>query len=500
MRQRGNEAVSQVDSGFVNSSESTNLRVPNLWMEVLSENDVQRIHQATLEVIETVGVRFPSAQALDILEEAGAMVDRESQIARLPGQLVEEALAKAPPSYVLCARDPTLDLPLDGEHSYLSTDGCGVEVIDIETGERRRSTKQDVAESARVADYLPQIAFYWPIVAAQDCPSETRSLHELEAAWNNTTKHVQTECVITAREAQAAIEMAAAIVGGHEELRQRPILSIMQCTISPLGQDGGSLEAALVAAEAGLPVGFMTMASCCSTGPATLAGNLLVGNAEVIAASALIELAYPGTPIFYAAAQTAMDLRTGAYTGGGPEDYLFGAATNQLADFYGIPLSMGTFATGAKEPDWQAALDNALAGLMPVLTGADMLTGAGLLYGSRILSYEQLLMDCEIYDVVRATVRGIEVNDETLALDAIKSVGVRGNYLTHKHTLKHLKDRWVPNLVDRRTYSAWEEDGRRGAREWAHEKAKWILANHRPEPLDSKLQEELARIIAAMEK
>ena len=267
---------------------------PKLHLEeVLNQDDVHRIHQASLEVIETVGVRFPSDRALDILEEAGATVDRQSQIARIPGQVVVEALAKAPPSYVLCARDPALDLSLDGEHSYLSTDGCGVEVIDLETGERRRSTKQDVAESARVADYLPQIAFYWPLVAAQDCPPETRSLHELEAAWNNTTKHVQTECIITAREAQAAIEMASAIVGGRQELRKRPILSIMQCTISPLGQDGGSLEAALVAAQAGIPVGFMTMASCCSTAPATLAGNLVVGNAEVIAVSALIELAYP---------------------------------------------------------------------------------------------------------------------------------------------------------------------------------------------------------------
>ena len=472
---------------------------PKLHLEALSQDDVRGIHQASLEVIETVGVRFPSGWALDILEEAGAMVDRESQIARLPSQIVEEALANAPPSYVLCARDPALDLPLDGEHSYLSTDGCGVEVVDLETGERRRSTRQDVAESALVADYLPQIAFYWPIVAAQDCPPQTRSLHELEAAWSNTTKHVQTECIITAREAEAAIEMAAAMAGGREELRKRPILSIMQCTISPLGQDGGSVEAALVAAAAGLPVGFMTMASCCSTGPATLAGNLVVGNAEVIAASALIELAYPGAPIFYAAAQTAMDLRTGAYTGGGPEDYLFGAATNQLADFYGIPLSMGAFASGAKEPDWQAALDNAFAGLMPALSGADMLTGAGLLYGSRILSYEQLLMDCEIYDVIRATVRGIEVNDETLALETIKSVGVGGHYLTQQHTLKHMKDRWAPSLVDRRPYRAWEKDGRRGAREWAREKARWILANHRPEPLEPKLQEELARIIAALE-
>jgi trimethylamine--corrinoid protein Co-methyltransferase len=478
----------------INPIENSRLRMEAFG----SQADLVRMHEATLEIIETIGVRFPSTKALDILEDNGAKVERKTMVARIPGSLVETAMAAAPPTYTLAARDPEQDLYLDGAHSYLSTDGCGIEVLDLETGQRRRSDKRDLEQSALVADYLEAIAFYWPIVSAQDCPRESRSLHELEAAFNNTTKHVQTECVITDYEAHAAIEMAATIVGGREELRKRPILSIMQCTLSPLGQDGGSLEAALVAAEAGLPVGFMTMASCCSTSPATLAGNLVVGNAEVIAALTLIELAYPGAPVYYAAAQTSMDLRSGAYTGGGPEDYLFGAATNHLADFYKIPLNMGAFATGAKEPDWQAALDNAFAGLMPVLTGADMLTGAGLLHGSRILSYEQLLMDCEIYDVIRAMSRGIEVNEETLALDVIRAVGPGGHFLGQKHTRDHMRERWLPTLIDRRPYEEWERD-RRGARERARDKARWILANHCPEPLDPGVAAELRRIIAGVE-
>ena len=477
----------------------TPIVAPRLRLEVLSPADVRRIHGATLEVLETVGVRFPSTRALDILAEAGAQVDRKTMIVRFPGPLIESALAQAPATYTLAARDPALDLPLDGRHSYLSTDGCGVEVIDLETGQRRRSTKRDVAQSALVADALPQIAFYWPLVSAQDCLPASRSLHELLAAWENTAKHLQTECVITRREAEAAVEMAAAIAGGREPLRQRPVLSIMQCTLSPLGHDGGSLEAALVAAEAGLPVGFMCMPQSGSTAPATLAGNLVVGNAEVISALAFIQLACPGAPVFYAAAQTSMDPRSGAYTGGGPEDYLFGAATNQLAEFYRLPLSMGAFATGAKEPDWQAALDNTLAGLMPVLSGADMLTGAGLLYGSRILSYEQLLMDCEIYDVVRATVQGIEVNEETLALEVIRAVGVGGNYLAQRHTRRHMRRRWVPKLVDRRPYSVWEANGRQGARERARQRAREILATHQPPPLEPKLRAELQRIIQTVE-
>src|SRR5512136_725683 len=367
---------------------------PRLKLDILNDQDVRKIHTATLDVIESVGVRFPSQKALDIFEAHGATVDRNTSIVKVPGHVIEEALKLAPPTYTLAARDPALDLPLDGQHSYLGTDGCGVEVLDVITGQRRRSTLQDVADIARAADYLDAIAFHWTAVSAQDKSKETRSLHELLAIWNNSTKHVQTESIVTEREARASVEMAALIAGGRDELRRRPVLSNMQCTFPPLGQDGGSLEAALVSAEAGIPVGFMTMTSMVSTGPATLAGNLVVGNAEVISALAMIEMAYPGAPVYYAAAQTAMDLRTGGYTGGGPEDFLFGAATNVLANFYNVPLSMGAFATGAKQPGWQSAVENSLSAFMAVSTLSDMLQGAGLLHGSRIWSFEALVMDC----------------------------------------------------------------------------------------------------------
>jgi len=309
---------------------------------------------------------------------------------------------------------------------------------------------------------------------------------------------VQTETIVNEREMRAAVEMAAMLAGGREALRKRPVLSIMQCTISPLGQDGGSLEAGLVAAEAGLPVGYMTMASCSSTGPVTLAGDLVVGNAEVLGALVLMQMAHPGCPVYYAAAQTSTDLRTGAYTGGGPEDFLFGAATNVLADFYKVPLSMGAFATGAKEPDWQAGVDNSLSAFMAVSTLSDMLLGAGLLHGSRILSYEMLLMDSEIWSILQALYQGITVNEETLALDAIREVGPGGSFLAHKHTRRHMRERWQPTLMDRRPYNTWEAK-RDGAREWAREKAQQILKEYHPEPLEAGLRKELQRMIQRIE-
>ncbi|HNO85054.1 MAG TPA: trimethylamine methyltransferase family protein [Anaerolineales bacterium] len=472
---------------------------PKLKLEVLTKEDVLKIHNATLQIIEKVGVRFPSKRALEIWESVGAEVDHEKKIVRVKPQVIEDALKKAPPAYKLAARDPQQDLQLDGNHVNLGTDGCGVEVIDIHTGEKRTSCLQDVRDIARVADATEEVAFHWVAVSAQDAPVEARGLHELKAVWENSTKHVQTESIYNVEEAKAAIEMSAAIVGGRDKLRERPILSLMQCTAPPLGHDGGSLDAALLAAEVGIPTGFMTMAACATTGPTTMAGNLAVGNAEVVAATALLQIAHPGAPVFYAAAQTASDLKTGAYTGGGPEDFLFGAATNVLADFYNIPLSMGAFATGAKEPNWQAGLEGAMSSFMASVVMSDMLLGCGFLHGSRIWSFAEMMMDCEIFSIVHKMMQGIEVNDETLTMESIANVGPGGHYLAQKHTRKHMRELFMPQFMDRRPYSEWETK-KDDARDWALAKARKTLKEHQPDMLDERLSQELERIIKSVEK
>ena len=232
---------------------------PKISLSILDDGEIQQIHEATLDVIESVGVCFPSSKALDVLEKHGASVDRNSMIARIPGAVVEEHIKNAPAQFTLAGADPELDLPLDGNHSYLGTDGCGVEILDIVTGEKRRTNKRDLIDVSRVADYLEGIAFHWVAISAQDCPPNSRSLHELEAVWSVSKKHVQTESIVNEREMQAAVKMAEILSQGSD-LRNSSALSIMQCTLSPLGHDGGSLDAAMVSAEAGIPVGFMTMA------------------------------------------------------------------------------------------------------------------------------------------------------------------------------------------------------------------------------------------------
>ena len=381
---------------------------PRLWWDVLNPSELERIHEATLDVLETVGIRFPSERALDVLEKNGCEVDRATQIAKLPRAVVMEAVSQVPDSYVLAGRDPACDMLIDGKHCYLSNDGSGVFVWDHHTGEKRPSTKADAATSARFVDALPNISYYWgPVVTSQDVPPATKALHDAEAVFTNTSKHFQTVTTVGDKPARYLVEMAAAIAGGTDKLRERPILSFMQCAVDPLAHDGPNLEANLVAAEHGLASGFMPMPLAAGTGPATLAGNLVVQNAEALSGVVLLELAYPGVPAFFAGAPSVIDLKTGGYTGGSPEDYLLAGASTQLAHFYGVPMAMGTMATGAKEPDWQAAIDDSLSTFASVMTNADMMNGAGLLNGSKILSYPHMVMETEIYGIVQKVADGI---------------------------------------------------------------------------------------------
>ena len=473
---------------------------PRLRWDVVAAQDVERIDAAIMEILADVGVRFPLGRALDALERGGCRVDRAARTACLPETVVRAALAAAPRAPLLAAREPRCDLVLNGSACHLSNDGCGVWVIDPQTGERRTSTKADIADSVRFVDAVPQVSFYWgPLVTAEDVPLAVRPLHELEAVFTNTTKHFQAVDVVGEEMTRRAVEMARAVAGGSEAFRRRPIMSLIACPVDPLGNEAVSLEAALVAAEAGAPVGFLSLTLACGTAPATMAGNLVVNLAAVIADTVLIQLEYPGAPVFLAGAPSVMDLKTGGYTGGSPEDYLLAAAATQMAHHYGLAMNMGTMASGAKEPGWQAAVDGALSTLASVSAGAELMSGCGLLDGSKTLSYAQLLMEVEICGIVQKVVGGFEVSDETLALDVIRKVGPNGTYLAEKHTRAHMGDIWRPGVWDRTPYDAWLAAGRRGALENAEEKAREILASHAPEPLPDDVRAELRRLLERAE-
>ncbi len=467
--------------------------VPSL--RPLTPDALAAIRGASLRVLEQTGVAVDSASVRARLAAAGAVVDGER--VRFPAGFVESAVALAPGGYRLAARDPACDLTLDGRHGYLSVDGSAAEMLDPETDVRRPSTTADLVLVSRLADALPEIAFLWQGVEAGDAPAPVRPLHELRVQLVNSRKHVQLMTAVTPLAARGAVAMARAVAGGAAQLRARPILSSFQVSLSPLRFEGEALEAAVVYAEAGVPAGFVVMPIACATAPATPAGVVVQSNAEVLAGIAILETLVPGAPTFYGACSTTLDLRTALVACGGPEDLLFQAALAQLARSYGLPSSIGTFATGAKRADWQAGLENGLSGFVSLLAGAEMLSGAGLLHAARVFALDEMVLDAEIFGLLRHLAAGITVSDDDLAVDAIGEVGPGGNFLAEDHTLAHMRQLWRPRLFDRRTWEDWEAASQPEPRAAARDRVRALLASHSVPDLPDGVPAELDRIVAA---
>ena len=471
---------------------------PRENIEIINSSQIADIRAATLDVLETVGIHFPSEKALDVFEKHGAHVDRENQIVKFPSKLVEEAMAHAPRTYTLSGRSAGLDLLLDGKRSYFATDGSGTETIDFETGIFRSSTKADVAMMAKVSDYLSSISFYWPIVSAQDY-GKAGPLHELEASFLNTSKHVQSVTIIGEKLAKYALMMGEVLASGKDLLRKKPPISSLVCTIAPLAQDKEGIEGAMLYAEAGVPVGFMAMPNLGSTSPATMGGALTIGNAEVVSAMVLMQLVNPGAPVFHSILASMMDPRSGNYITGIPEKYLCNAAAVQLAHDWGVPSLGGAYSVDCPNPDsWQLGRDSVYTSLYTAMVGSDLVEGLGLIRAATLLMPEQIIYDDEIYHTHRVMAEGIGTSDEDIAVDIIKAVGPGGHFMGQKHTRNAMRNIWLPKLTHPNPVMT--ETPNPSIRERAREKFSKILNEHQPEPLPNDIGAELKRIMKAAEK
>ena len=452
---------------------------------------LDRIKQATLDILENVGVRVESERALTLLAEAGATVDRETQIAKLPPDMVLATHARAPRYFTLGARDAGCELTIADDTTYCTTDGCGVKVVDWETGELRVSTKADLARITRMQDYLSSISFWWPTVSAGDC-GETAQLHEIDAGWNNTVKHLQ-GMVNGARHARYAVEMATVIAGGAEELRRRPVLSDLIGTVSPLVLDHDGIEAAMVFAEAGVPVTFVTMPTLGTTAPATSAGAFALGSAELVAATVVLQLVAPGAPVAHSIMQSYADPRTGRFVSF-PLDGRGRYLATELAHHWGVPSEAACCGTDAKQSGtWQSAIEDGMDLAQFAWEGSDLAPSIGLLDVYTVFAPEELILGDDIYQRARYSIMDIDIDDETLALDAVAAVGPGGHYLGQKHTRTHLRHSFVPAI----THQAGPDGAFRDPLEVAREKAKWIDENYRPVPLAPDKAAELTKILAA---
>ncbi len=462
--------------------------------KTLSQSQLDTLKAGTLHLLEDVGVRFPSQKALQIFADHGADVDWESQIVRIAPDLVEKALSTAPRSFVLGGREPRFDLTLDGKNSYLSTDGCGTRIIDPETRQERRSRKEDVARMARISDALPLIGFFWPLVSAQD-HGLTAPLHECHAGLTNTLKHVRGGTTVHPMLASYLVEMATVVVGSEAERRKRPPICANICSIAPLSHDKHGIETALVYAEADIPISFMAMPTMGSTAPATPWGAMVSGDAEVVSAMVLMQLAYPGAPVFHSIEVSLMHPRTGGYVTGA--NIPFSTMTVQIGHNWNVPsLGGGGTSNDAKEIGWYSGSSAGLGAAFIPLSGGEICGYLGMLDGSMLLYPEQIILDHEICQAVYELFQEVEFDEADLALDIIKTVGPGSHFLRQKHTRRHIRDFLLSPISD----EIYINDRPRPSREIALEEFNRINETHHPEPLQDESLAELDRILAAADR
>lgn len=468
-------------------------------LEILSREQIEQIHGVSIEILEKIGVEFHHEKALEIFREAGAQVNEN--IVKIPEYLVKESISKAPRKFIWYARESRNNLEIGGPKVYYSGTYGHTFTLDLRSDERRPAVLKDVEEITKVTDALENIhAAGGMVVEPSDVRPEVSHLYVYLLMLKNTGK-----CVLGHAwgvKAKDCIEMAEIVVGGHEILLKRPFIATLINPTSPLKYGAEMIEGLLVYAEHNQPTMISPMIQAGATGPATLAGLLAQQNAEFLAGLTLAQLKQPGAPVLYGTASTIMDMRTGNPSVGAPEAGLIGAATTQMARFYGLPVRVSAGATDSKVPDIQAGYEKALTCLLVSLAGANfVMHAAGSLEYYLTISAAQLVIDNEILGWVSRALSGIDVSAEKLALDVIMKAKETGHFLAQRHTREHWRrEIWIPKITDRCTWSQWKSKGSRDLAAKAKEEAKRILAEHEPPPLDKEILRELQDFIERVEK
>jgi trimethylamine--corrinoid protein Co-methyltransferase len=452
----------------------------------LSDEDVKRIHEASLTILEQVGIEVQESECREIFQRAGARVDPDLNRVYIPREMVEEALQTARNEVLLAGRDPQHDMLLGGTRVYMGTGGAAVNILDPNTQHVRETTLADVANIGRLVDALDNIHFYLRACVARDIPSELLDVNTYYAAISNTTKHVTGNC-FTVESARDVLEMAAMIAGGMDSLRERPFISFITCwTVSPLRYAPETVEVLTEVVRQEMPVILSSAPQSGATSPAALAGSLAQINAEELSGITYCQLVKPGTPVLLGYVPSVSDLRTGNFVGGAPEFALMHAAVAQLGQFYNLPVYNSSGLADSKIPDIQAGYEKGITSVTAALSGANYIHhSAGLLESMLTVAYEQYVIDDDINGAVMRMVRGIEVTDETLSLDVIAQVCQGdGHFLGTQQSLELMNSEYYyPHTGDRQRRADWEADGGLDMWQRARQRARQILQTHQPRPI-----------------
>jgi trimethylamine--corrinoid protein Co-methyltransferase len=465
-------------------------------IQVLSEVERVQIHERSLKLLATTGMRVLSGRARKILKDAGAEVDKESQLVRFPRTLIEQSLDQAPKKFKLGGRRPGWDIEMNTGECTLLADGGAVSVLDWESGEIRPGNFDDWLAATHLIDALDEIGVYWNMVEGG---FSGNSLGDFVSYWRNVlkncSKHIQ-DSTDSLKKSKLLLEIMQIAFGSKETIRQTHPFSYLLCPMSPLVIDEAYTDAYLETIGYDIPAAVMPMPLMGTTGPASMVSTMLTANSEALAMLCLVQAATPGTPIIYAPIPQTIEPHTWRYTGGAVENSLFGAAVAEMGRHYSLPVEGSTGGTDQYYPGAQASYERAINWALPTVAWPDILVGPGLLGGSTILCLEQMVMDVEIFRRLARLHEGINTESDKWLEDTIAETGPGGNFLTQKSTLKAVREGiwYFSEMGFHGTYEKWKADGMPDIIDVIQSNVKDLLKDYQPLQLDARADRELERL------
>jgi len=443
----------------------------------LSPHGIKRMHKSVMRIIEEVGFEVHAPQGIELFKKAGAIVDEERKLVKVPAEKAIEIINRAPSKVKLCGQEKKHDAVLGGKKVFTGTGGTALHIYEPATGNRRKATLEDLINISQLVDNLDNIHILLLPTYPNEMAVEDIDVNRFFAGLNNTGKHVMGG-VYTQKGLQDVIKMAEIVAGSPEALRQRPVISVIACCISPLRIDEQYGSFMMEVASRGIPLVCPAEPLCGTTSPITLAGNVAIQVADSLAGVMLAQLVNPGCPVIFGSVASSSDLSDFKYITGSVEMGLLNAAGAQMAQFYRLPFYSTGGMSDSKTLDAQAGYESAITALLCALSGANFIhDSAGLMEFAMTACYEKYIIDNEILGMVMRAVKGIEVNDETVPFELIKEMGPGGNFVCAKHTRRYMRsEHYKPTLSDRSTRDNWKSNGARDISARATERVEYILA------------------------
>lgn len=471
-----------------------------MTVQFLTQPQVERLHQASLSILERVGIVVPHEEILNRFAEAGGRVDRAAQRVRIPPELVMRLVGQAGRQFTLYGRDLSWQARFgQGQRNYNSIAG-EASWVEEPGGPRRYATLADVATASRCGDALEHINLVGAMADPQELPVAYRCVAILAEMLKHTTKPV-TFWFHDRASAQYILEMLVAVRGSEKAAAEFPLCYPFLEPISPLRFPFNGVDLLFETARLNLPVPVGPMAQMGLSAPATVAGTMAQENAEILAGICITQLVQPGLPVCYGGICHAFDMRTTQLIFSGPEQALFGVAMTQMGQYYGLPVYINVGLTDSKRPDAQAGLEAGITLALGAAAGADIFGHMGISGVDQASSLDMLVLQDEVIAYVESVLRECDFSDEALGLEEIAEVGPGGTFIDRLHTARHFRrELWFPRLLDREYYQAWREAGALSTEDRCCQRKEEILRTHVPEPIDPKLERELDRILAAAQR